>query len=401
MAEPAYRRAFELLKVGKASRKLVEIQQQARQSPFLSPAALQSLGLETPASVNGSSTHEMTIRIQREVTEIKRAGERDAVRRSLLKLAQHHAECGEFQMALSQLAEARDLDATNPEIVETGMLMLTCSFQGGILGQMPAQISRIRRAADPKNELLAQEIAACAGLAHFRSRNFRAAATEILQTSLDLKDQFGEVTSIRELAGIGVMCCLATQTRAEIKTNLLEGNRRFRELLEMVSPWRAIVSDYIASRFAKAFAALDEMTPDRKLEMNLGVHWDSLLGEARDRAIVQYFSPFLKIRLSSLGTVFGMEPATLETHIARLIQSDSLQARIDRHENVLIAKVKDLRSSTFTHAFKVGTDFSKDISTMLMNLSLVEHRFALKDPTARQKQEAGPVSGRRRREDGF
>jgi len=196
---------------------------------------------------------------------------------------------------------------------------------------------------------------------------------------------------------------LATQNRAEIKANLMEGTG-FREVLEMVTPWRAIISDYTSSRYASAFSYLDSMTQDRKLDLHLGAHWQELLGEVRDRGIVQYFGPFLSIRLSSLTAVFGMDADTLDSHIIRLIQNNSLQARIDRQEKVLYAKVKDLRSSTFNHTFKLGSDFSRDISSMLMHLSLTENQFMLKDGKGRKQESRdsgpqGPLLGRRRQRD--
>lgn len=401
-AAEAYRRALAELKKGKAFKLTSEVVQYASESPFLTPADLQADLIDIhPSKPQESSKQESTFRLQNELTENKKVAERDVIRKSLLKLAKHFIEYGEPNLALPLLFEARDLDANNKDVIETSMNIILCSFQLNNLGHVNAQVSRAKRNFDFKNDpVFSQKLVICSALVNLRNRNFRAVAGELLQITLDIKDQFGEVTSIRELAAIGAMCCLATQTRAEIKTNLMEGTG-FREVLEMVSPWRAILSDYTSSRYASAFGYLDAMTQDRKLDFHLGAHWDELLGEVRDRAIVQYFTPFLSIRLSSLMDVFGMDAPTLDSHIIRLIQHNRLQARIDRQEKVLYAKVKDLRSATFNHAFQIGSDFSKDISALLMSLSLTENQFMVRDgkgrkPEPRDTGSVAPLVGRRR-----
>jgi COP9 signalosome complex subunit 1 len=404
-AREAYSRALRELKNGKAYKLTAEVVQQALDSPFLNPADLQADLADTlPSKSQESLKQETTFRLQHEVTENKRVAERDVIRKSLIKLAKHFVDYGEPMLALPLFFEARDMDANNKDVVETSMNIILCSFQLNNLGHVAAQVARAKRTPELKSDpLFAQKLTVCSALVNLRNRNYRAVAAELLQTTLDLKNQFGEVASIRELAAIGTMCCLATQNRAEIKANLLEGTG-FREILEMVSPWRVIISEYTSSRYASAFSYLDAMTQDRKLDLHLGLHWQELVGEVRDRGLVQYFSPFLSIRLSSLMAVFGMDAETLDSNIIRLIQHNKLQARIDRQEKVLYAKVKDLRSSTFTHAFHIGADFSKDISAMLMQLSLTENQFIVKDgkgrkSDARDTAPQGPLLGRRRQRD--
>lgn len=52
---------------------------------------------------------------------------------------------------------------------------------------------------------------------------------------------------------------------------------------------------------------------------------EELLQTARDRAIVQYFEPFVSIHISSLAAAFKMSEDELEPQLVRLIGSNKLQ----------------------------------------------------------------------------
>ena len=88
-----------------------------------------------------------------------------------------------------------------------------------------------------------------------------------------------------------------------------------------------------------------------------------------------------------MAASFSMDVPTLQNQLAYLIADNKIQARIDSHSKVLIARHADARSNTYEQALALGNKYVRDCKSMLMRLSLVENEFVVKHPEQRRKKE--------------
>lgn len=75
--------------------------------------------------------------------------------------------------------------------------------------------------------------------------------------------------------------------------------------------------------------------PDLQLDIHLHDHIETLYQKIRNKALIQYFSPFISVDLTAMATAFNTTVAPLEKELARLIMDGSISARIDSHNKVL------------------------------------------------------------------
>jgi COP9 signalosome complex subunit 1 len=70
------------------------------------------------------------------------------------------------------------------------------------------------------------------------------------------------------------------------------------------------------------------------LDMYVSPNVADLVQEIRHRAIIQFFNPYLSVKMTQMARTFNTTPAILENEIRGLILSGKLQARIDSHQMV-------------------------------------------------------------------
>jgi COP9 signalosome complex subunit 1 len=70
------------------------------------------------------------------------------------------------------------------------------------------------------------------------------------------------------------------------------------------------------------------------LDIHLHEHVESLLQKIREKALVQYFSPFTSVDMQEMAKAFNTTAVGLEKELSKLIFEGLIQARIDSHNMV-------------------------------------------------------------------
>ena len=68
---------------------------------------------------------------------------------------------------------------------------------------------------------------------------------------------------------------------------------------------REIVADFYASRYARCLAALERWRPALELDAGLARHLPALTGAIRERALLQYATPFSSVDLAAMAAAFN------------------------------------------------------------------------------------------------
>ena len=68
---------------------------------------------------------------------------------------------------------------------------------------------------------------------------------------------------------------------------------------------RETVADFYASRYARCLAALERWRPALQLDAGLARHMPALTAAIRERALLQYATPFSSVDLAAMAAAFN------------------------------------------------------------------------------------------------
>jgi COP9 signalosome complex subunit 1 len=127
------------------------------------------------------------------------------------------------------------------------------------------------------------------------------------------------------------------------------------------------------------------LQPELELDLHLHDHVESLYQKIRNKAIVQYFSPFTSVDLNTMAQAFNTEVPILEKELAGLIMENSIQARIDSHNKILFARTTNERCNTFERALRMGEEYQRNTKAALFRMNLMKHEFVVRPPRSERE----------------
>jgi COP9 signalosome complex subunit 1 len=107
-------------------------------------------------------------------------------------------------------------------------------------------------------------------------------------------------------------------------------------------------------------------------------HVQSLYCQIRNRGIIQYFRPYASADMTRMAQSFNTSTSLLENELMNLILDGQIQARIDSHNKILIARNLDERYSIFEKALKMGQDYERKTKFMIVRAAILRAQVAVK-----------------------
>jgi len=126
------------------------------------------------------------------------------------------------------------------------------------------------------------------------------------------------------------------------------------------------------------------------LDMYLAPHINTLYSQIRNRALVQYFSPYVSADMEKMAHAFNTTVSNLEDELSNLILEGQIQARIDSHNKVLFARNVDQRSVTFEKALEMGKEYHKRTKALILRGAILRNQIVVKSPP--RESSSGDVS---------
>uniref|UniRef100_A0A8C5CBH3 G protein pathway suppressor 1 n=1 Tax=Gadus morhua TaxID=8049 RepID=A0A8C5CBH3_GADMO len=240
------------------------------------------------------------------------------------------------------------------------------------------EIAEQRGERDSQNQAVLAKLKCAAGLAELASHKYKAAAKCFLQTSFDHCD-FPELLSPSNVAVYGGMCALATFDQQELQRNVISSSS-FKLFLELEPQIRDIIFKFYESKYASCLKLLDEMKDNLLLDIYLAPHVRTLYTQIRNRALIQYFSPYASADMTKMAQAFNTSVAALEDELTQLILEGLINARIDSHSKILYARDVDQRSTTFEKSLIMGKEFQRRAKAMILRAAVLRNQIHVKSP---------------------
>uniref|UniRef100_A0A8C1TAC1 PCI domain-containing protein n=1 Tax=Cyprinus carpio TaxID=7962 RepID=A0A8C1TAC1_CYPCA len=293
---------------------------------------------------------------------------KESIRRGHDDLGDHYLDCGDLSNALKCYSRARDYCTSAKHSLTT--------HPNNLNAESTPEIAEQRGERDSQNQAVLTKLKCAAGLAELASRKYKPAAKCFLQASFDHCD-FPELLSPSNVAVYGGLCALATFDRQELQRNVISSSS-FKLFLELEPQVRDIIFKFYESKYASCLKMLDEMKDNLLLDMYLAPHVRTLYTQIRNRALIQYFSPYVSADMNKMAVAFNTTVAALEDELTQLILEGLINARIDSHSKILYARDVDQRSTTFEKSLQMGKEFQRRAKAMILRAAVLRNQIHVK-----------------------
>ncbi|CAB4300280.1 unnamed protein product [Prunus armeniaca] len=292
----------------------------------------------------------------------KLENELNAYRTNLIKesIRMGYNDFGDFYYAHGQLGDAFKI------IIEMSQFAHVSSY-----------VSKAEQSPEALDPVTVAKLRCAAGLAHLEAKKYKLAARKFLETGHELGNHYNEVIAPQDVATYGGLCALASFDRMELKNKVID-NLNFRNFLELVPEVRELINDFYSSHYASCLDYLGNLKANLLLDIHLHDHLETLYGQIRHKALIQYTHPFVSVDLHMMASAFKTDVSGLEKELEALITDNQVQARIDSHNKILYARHADQRNATFQRVLQTGDEFDRDVKSMLLRVNLIKHEYNLK-----------------------
>uniref|UniRef100_A0A667X7E1 COP9 signalosome complex subunit 1 n=1 Tax=Myripristis murdjan TaxID=586833 RepID=A0A667X7E1_9TELE len=312
---------------------------------------------------------------------------KESIRRGHDDLGDHYLDCGDLSNALKCYSRARDYCTSAKHVINMCLNVIKVSVYlqnwSHVLSyvskaESTPEIAEQRGERDCQSQAVLTKLKCAAGLAELASRKYKQAAKCFLLASFDHCD-FPELLSPSNVAVYGGMCALATFDRQELQRNVISSSS-FKLFLELEPQVRDIIFKFYESKYASCLKMLDEIKDNLLLDMYLAPHVRTLYTQIRNRALIQYFSPYVSADMTKMAQAFNTTVGALEDELTQLILEGLINARIDSHSKILYARDVDQRSTTFEKSLHMGKEFQRRAKAMILRAAVLRNQIHVKSP---------------------
>ncbi|KPP65262.1 COP9 signalosome complex subunit 1-like, partial [Scleropages formosus] len=353
MALSFVQRTFNVDVYEEIHRKLTEATRDAQGAP---DAAAEG-GAELPALDTAwaeSTRKKALLKLEKLDTDLKNYkgnSIKESIRRGHDDLGDHYLDCGDLSNALKCYSRARDY-CTSAKHVSVYLQNWSHVLSYVNKAESTPEIAEQRGERDSQNQAVLTKLKCAAGLAELASRKYKQAAKCFLQASFDHCD-FPELLSPSNVAVYGGMCALAAFDRQELQRNVISSSS-FKLFLELEPQVRDIIFKFYESKYASCLKMLDEMKDNLLLDMYLAPHVRTLYMQIRNRALIQYFSPYVSADMNKMALAFNT--------------------------SILYARDVDQRSTTFEKSLQMGKEFQRRAKAMILRAAVLRNQIHVKSP---------------------
>ncbi|GFY57931.1 COP9 signalosome complex subunit 1 [Trichonephila inaurata madagascariensis] len=310
---------------------------------------------------------------------------KESIRRGHDDLGDHYLDCGDLSNALKCYSRARDYCTSGKHVINMCLNVIKVSVYLQNWSHVLTYVNKAEATPEvaevngkDSNQLVLTKLKSAAGLAELATRKYKSAAKNFLQASFDHCD-FPDLLSANNIAMYGGLCALASFDRQELLKHVISSSS-FKLFLELEPQLRDIIFRFYESKYASCLKLLDEIKDNLLLDMYLAPHVLTLYTQIRNRALIQYFSPYLSADMNKMAAAFNTTVNGLEDELTFLILDNQIQARIDSHNKILYAKDIDQRSTTYEKAIRMGKEYQRRTIQLILRSAMLRNQIQVKSP---------------------
>ncbi|XP_052781933.1 COP9 signalosome complex subunit 1-like [Mya arenaria] len=320
---------------------------------------------------------------------------KESIRRGHDDLGDHYLDCGDLSNALKCYSRARDYCTSPKHVVNMCLNVIKVSVYLQNWSHVQSYVNKaegtpeVTEHGKDGGQTILTKLRCAAGLADLATKKYKSAAKYFLLASFDHCD-FPELLSPHDVATYGALCALASFDRQELQNHVISSSS-FKLFLELEPQLRDIIHKFNESNYASCLHLLDELKDNLYLDLYLVPHVNTLYSQIRNRALCQYFSPYLSADMGKMAASFNTSVLALEDELMQLILDGQIKARIDSHSKILYAKDTDQRSTTFEKSLQMGQEYQRRTKALVLRSAVLKNQISVKCPP-REGGQGGEMS---------
>lgn len=266
---------------------------------------------------------------------------KESIRRGHDDLGDHYLDCGDLSNALKCYSRSRDYCTSGKHVLNMCVNVIKVSIYLQNWAHVLTYVAKAEGTPEySTSSPIATKLHCAAGLADLSSKKYKAAAKHFLATNFDhMGSDFSEILSASNVAVYGGLCALASFDRNELHKHVITSSA-FKLFLELDPSLRDAIAKFYDSKYASCLSILDEMKDNLLLDLYLAPHANALYSHIRNRALIQYFSPYLSADMNKMSSAFNTSVSALEDELMQLILEGQIQVRLNvLHNNFIFQNV--------------------------------------------------------------
>ena len=251
---------------------------------------------------------------------------KESIRRGHDDLGDHYLDCGDLSNALKCYSRSRDYCTSGKHVLNMCLNVIKVSIYLQNWSHVLTYVAKAEGTPEYNaSSSIATRLHCAAGLSDLASKKYKNAAKHFLAANFDhFSTEYGEMVSANNVAVYGGLCALATFDRNELQKHIIS-NSAFKLFLELEPQLRDAITKFHDSKYASCLSILDELKDNLLLDLYLAQHVHVLYTHIRNRALIQYFSPYLSADMNKMSISFNTSVASLEDELMHLILEGQIQ----------------------------------------------------------------------------
>ena len=290
-------------------------------------------------------------------------------------------DTGDYSSAHKAYMKMREHCTSNKHLADMTLRLVYVSITQKSWLSVQSNLAKVDAAQLKGEEKMKLEpiVSACTGLSHMAIGNYREAATNFLNTSptyviIDPAANITwqkEVLSPNDLAVYGGLCALASMDRSDLQNKVLS-HGEFRNFLELEPHIRRAITLFCNSKYSACLEVLEGYRNDYLLDVYLSKVLNTIYGRIRTKSIVQYFIPFSCVTLDEMASKFpATGHTTIEDELEEMINNNTLDARIDLVDHLLISPPTNPRHDVHADALAMAETYDHTLRLRLTRLNML------------------------------
>ena len=254
---------------------------------------------------------------------------KESIRRGHDDLGDHYLDMGDLSNALKCYSRSRDYCTSGKHVLNMCLNVIKVSIQLQNWSHVLTYVAKAQATPEfTPNGVIGTKLQCAAGLADLASKKYKSAARNFLAANFDhFTGDNGEILSSNNVALYGGLCALATYDRNELLKDVIS-SASFKLFLELEPQLRDAISKFYNSMYAKCLTILGDIKDNLLLDIYLAPHVTNLYNLIRNKALVQYFSPYLSADMRKMAISFNTTVISLEDELMQLILDGQIQVAL-------------------------------------------------------------------------
>lgn len=290
-------------------------------------------------------------------------------------------ETGDYSNAHKAYMKMREYCTSNKHLADMTLRLVYVSIAQKSWLSVQSNLAKVDSAQLKGEEKSKLEpiVSACTGLSHMAMGNFREAASHFLSTSpiyLTAEPAANitwqkEVISGNDVAVYGGLCALASMDRSDLQNKVL-AHSEFRNFLELEPHIRRAITLFCNSKYSACLEILEGYRTDYLLDIYLSKVVSTIYSRIRTKSIVQYFIPFSCVTLEEMSSKFpAAGTLSIEAELEDMIHNETLNARIDLVDRLLISPPTNPRHEVHADALAMAETYDHTLRLRLARLNML------------------------------